>query len=165
MCCAQTAALQLCGCAVIVCGCGGAATAASAGAPAAAAVALAAVADSTQSVTHIMLLRSLPSFGPASSCLLGELRKSSSWPPVAMHRTAGRRCPGGLLSPQQAAQPSPARPAQPSPPSRHRAGRKYCNLRCGRTRRRQLTPTAAAVLGAGNLMVFAGTLPELRQKK
>ena len=144
MCCAQSAALQLCGCAV-VCGCGGAATAASAGAPAAA-VALAAVAGSTQSVTHIMLLRSLPSFGPASSGLLGAFWKSSSWPPVAMHRTAGRRCPGGLLSPQQAAQPSPARPAQPSPHSRHRAGRTYCNLRCGRTRRRQLTPRSWALV-------------------
>ena len=109
---------------------------------------------------HIMVFRSLPSFGPASSCLLGAFWKSSSWPPVAMHRTAGRRCPGGLLSPQQAAQPSPARPAQPSPPSRHRAGIKYCNLRCGLTRWRQLTPTAAAVLGAGNLMVFARTPPE-----
>ena len=35
MCCAQSAALQLCGCAVVLCGCGVAATAAS-GAPAAA---------------------------------------------------------------------------------------------------------------------------------
>ena len=57
----------------------------------------------------------------------------------------------------QAAQPSPAQPAQPSPPSRHRAGRKCCNLRCGRTRQRQLASTDVAVLGAGNLMVFART--------
>ena len=64
----------------------------------------------------------------------------------------------------QAAQPNPAQPAQPSPPSRHRAGRKCCNLRCGRTRRRLLTSTDVAVLRAGNLMVFARTPPEYKEK-
>ena len=48
--------------------------------------------------------------------------------------------------------------------SRHRAGPKCCNLRCGRTRRRQLARTAAAVLRAGNLMVCAGTPPESKEK-
>ena len=64
----------------------------------------------------------------------------------------------------QAAQPNPVQPAQPSPPSRHRAGRKCCNLRCGRTRRRQLASTGVAVLGAGNLTVFARTPPEYNEK-
>ena len=49
----------------------------------------------------------------------------------------------------QAAQPNPVQPAQPSPPSRHRAGRKCCNLRCGRTRRRQLAPRSCALVIRG----------------
>ena len=49
-------------------------------------------------------------------------------------------------SPAQPRPHSPAQPAQPSPPSRHRAGPKCCNLRCGRTRRRQLTPRSWALV-------------------
>ena len=74
------------------------------------------------------------------------------------------QCIAQQPSAAQAAQPNPAQPAQPSPPSRHRAGPKCCNLRCGRTRRRQLTSTNVAVLRAGNLMVFARAPPEYKEK-
>ena len=46
-----------------------------------------------------------------------------------------------------------------------RAGQKCCNLRGGVTRGRQLTPTGAAVLRAGNLRVLARTLPEPKEKQ
>ena len=67
--------------------------------------------------------------------------------------------------------PDPARIGDASPDrrsrpdQRSRADQKYCNLRCGRTRRRQLAPTNAAVLGAVNLMGSARTHPECKQKQ
>ena len=96
---AQTAALQLYGCAVVVCGCGGAATAASAGAPAAAAaVALAAVAGSTQNVN--MILRKASQFWAGEQlCAVVEIVF------LAIDRSASHS------SPAQPRPPSPALPA------------------------------------------------------
>ena len=157
MCFAQTAALQLCGCAVVVCGCDGAATAASAGAlAAAAAVALAAVAGSTQSVTHIMLLRSLPSFEPASSCLLGLQAQCIAQQAGAAQEacSAHSRPP----SPAQLGPPSPARPAATGPAE---SSVNYGAGELGGANWRQLAPRGWR---AGNLRVPAGTLHFTRRK-